>query len=440
MRLVALALAVLYLSDATPVNAQSSSMNAVLQSSTGYSNNVNLAPVLRDALPGDELAVKDGFTVISPSLIYIRDNRLSVYQLTYRLDAQLYFENNDANSYTNQFGVASEFLLSRRARLRFNANASQGQSQNFTLVAPNPAVQATQPGGISFLFFDVNQTYDLELSRRWRFNETVNLRSFIPTEGGTTDNVDINSIVSWQRIWERTAVGVGLRNNYFLTVAEEGQHQYLVGPEVFYRRDLWDSWNAEVGIGVVAVTSPNNIDQTGVTIEPTGRAALRFRRDQSEINIEAVHDAQPNIQIGEFFINDSANVGVNYNVVREPRVTVGVLGGAQRAREISIIDNNIGSASFIYNADAFLAWQLSPGLEVGARYQYMRQDADPNSNLRTFRAHTGLFTITGSYPGGPRRQASLRRSYRVDGSGGDDPFGGSDRRQNIQDKKPPTRR
>jgi hypothetical protein len=416
--------------------AQANSFSGGLATTTGISDNVNLAPEVAEAMPGQEVAIKDGFTTVSPSLLWVLDNRNTIYQLTYTFNAQLYFKNSDANSYTNQFSFQRESLLTPLTRLRLSLSGIQGETNNFAVVAPGGPIQAGRPGGVSFFFLIGGQGYSKEISREWRFDQNLTVRTFLPLEGGSTDTVDSEMLTDWERIYLRSSLRVGLRSQYFAVFGPDGQHQVLFGPRAGWRRDFLRSWNVEATLGVVAVTSPDNYEQTGVTIEPTGSLAFRYRQDRSDFVLEALHDAQPNLQVGEFFITDSLNFITNYLLLREARLSFRSNAGVQMARELGVIDNNIGSASWIYMADAGFAWELQPALELSARYIFQKQDADPNSNLVSFISNTGLLTLTHRYPGGPRRQPNLRRSFRVDRSDVEDPFGPTEPTKKGQPIKP----
>jgi len=423
------------LAIAAPLHAQSNSFTGLLATSTGYSDNVNLAPAeMTELTPGQETAIADGFTTIAPTLVYVRDNRTSVHQVSYTFNAQLYFDQSEANSYTNTLGWQAEYLLSRISRMRLSATALQGQTNNFAVASPGVQVEAQRAGGTQFLFLIGGQGYSRDFSRFWRFDEQTNFRTFIPLEGGSADQFDVENILTWERVYQRSAIVPQYRNQYFFALGEGQQHQFLTGPQLSYRRDFLQSWNYELTAGLIGVTSPTNFDATGITIEPVGQAELRFRRLRSEATLNISHDAQSNIQVGEFFISDSVNLGGNYTLLRDPQVIIRGLVGASRARDISVIDNSIGSSSTIFLADAGIAWQVRPSLELGARYVFQKQNADPNSSLLSFTSNTGLITLTGVYPAGPIRQANLRRSVRVDGTDTNDPFGGSDRQTGAQDK------
>jgi hypothetical protein len=249
--------------------------------------------------------------------------------------------------------------------------------------------------------------------------------------------VDLNSTLAWERTFRRSALIWSTRAQYFLVLGDSGQHQALAGPMVTLRRDFLRSWNIETALGVVGVTSPDNFEQTGVTVEPVGLLALRYRHGRSDLILNISHDAEPNLQVGQFYITDAGNLTANYIIFREPQLTLRGLVGGQRAREISVEDNTIGSSSYIYLADAGLAWEIQPSLELSARYVFQKQDADLNSSLVSFTSNTGMLSLSGRYPAGPRRQPSLRRSFRVDRSDVDDPFGLSETPKKGTPAKPP---
>ena len=417
-------------------SGQSNTYSAILDTSIGYSDNVNLAE--ENPAPGEVGAVADGFATIAPQLLVQRDSRRSVHRLGYSFNAQIFFENPEANSYTNQLEWQSQFLLSRRARLGLDASIAQGETSNFQLVSPGP-VQATQAGGVSFVSVTAGQNWSFEQNRNWRYEETLNLQSFLPTDGQTTDSGNLDFTFQAQRSWERTSLAILWLSNYLFVFGDGGQHSVVGGPSLLFRRDFLESWSFELGAGAVAVFSPDNFEASGVTVEPVGQAAVRFRRQRSQLEFGYSHDVVPNVQVGETFINDTLSLDANYVLFERPTIFVQGSLGAQSAREISTIDTNIGASSFIYFADAALGWAVNGNIELSARYQYRQQDADVNSNLQSFVAHTGLITLSGRYPGNnTQRRSNLRRSFRVDGTDAEDAFGTTDRREAI--RRPATSR
>ncbi len=410
---------------------QSNTYSAVLDTSTGYSDNVNLAA--SDAAPGEEIAISDGFVFITPQLLVQRDSRRSIHRLSYTFNAQIFFQNAEANSYTNQLDWQTQLLLSRRTRAGFNVSLAQGETNNFQLVNPAGGVQANQAGGVSFVTAVLGQEWSFDQNRNWSFEENFNLQTFLPTDGNATDSFDLSLTAQAERSWERTSIAMQMFSNFLFVIGDGGQQQLLLGPQLLLRRDFLDSWNFELGAGGVAVFNPTDLETAGVTVQPVGSATIRYRKLRSQIELSVLHEVAPNIQVGDVFINDTANLNVNFVILQRPAVFVQGSLGALSAREISTVDNNIGAASLVYFADAALGWQLNRNIELSARYNYQKQDADVNSTLQSFTAHTGFITVTGRYPGSNvERRSNLRRSFRVDGSDTEDAFGSTDRRESIR--------
>jgi hypothetical protein len=409
-------------------SAQSTSFGAILATSAGASDNINLAPRTVVVQPGQEnqpqaLALRDGFTSISPTLILTSEGRRAVLIASYTLFAQLYFQNDSANSYTNTADLAALFLVSRRARLGFIANISQGQTSTFPLVVPGGGVEATRAGSLPFLSYQLGQNFAYDVEQRWRFDQSLTARSFVPLQGQPLDTTDLNLLTSGTRLWRRTSVFLRYQTEYFMNFIPGGQQQLVTGPSLGLRRDFLDSWSAEADGGAVAITAPNKIKLTGVHIEPTALAALRFRRERNQIEATYTHAPLPNLQVGQMFINDTVNLNASYRIFREPGVLLGGDIGATRSREVSVMDNSIGGQSYIYFADAAVSFAINENLDFALRYLYRKQVADPGSSLISYTANTGLVTLIGRYPGNAsRRTPNLRRAFRVDGSDVQDPF------------------
>jgi hypothetical protein len=411
--------------------AQTHSLQGQIATTAGVTDNANLAP--SEPEPGQPGAVTDGFSSVSPMLVYTREGRRAIHALAYRFDAQLFFQNSEANSYTNQLDWNGLFLLTRRARLGTNLGFTQGETNNFQVASQDPGVEAAPAGGLTFVNASAGQSLDLELSQVWRLDQQLGVRTFFPLGGeNQASSYDLSALVRSERTWARDAVGALVRGNYFIASADrddegnlvvEGQQQLIAGPEVTWRRDAGAFFSFALSGGVQAIARVDDFSADGVIWQPTASAVGRLTRELAAVQASYSHSAAPNLLVREVFVNDTVELSADYPLSRSRRLFVrGALGG-QRVRQVNLMDSSLGGSSFVYLADATLAWGFRSDVGLALRYQFRRQDASAGSSLQSFAANTVLVSLAGRYPDREARRDLFGRPSRVDRGDVEDPFG-----------------
>ncbi len=404
---------------------QTHAFQGQIAASAGVTDNANLAPP-------DE-AVSDGFSGLSPGFLYTRIGLRMIQLFTYRFTAQLYFDHSEANSYSNRVTWLGMFALSRDVRLDLGAEADQGESNNFDIVADPGMAQPTR-GGVAFLSTAVTQALLWQIRPVWEAREELTARLLIPIDEGPgrAPGYAFSSVLRSDRSWRRTALGVRYRTTYFIqqeetaddgSVIAEGQQQLITGPDAVLRRDLGSSLMAELSAGVVGATRTDDFYRVGLIIQPVGSAILRFTTARGGASAGYTRGVAPNLLLGEVFLSDAVQVSADYPLLVAQRLWLRGGAGAQRLMQIDVAGESFGDPSYAYMADAAIAWSPNDSLSLAVRYQYRRQDGDEGSVLEDLSANTVMLSVGGSYPSAGPRLDPRRNSQRVDGSDGGDPFG-----------------
>lgn len=435
MRFVSCGAVAVVIAIASPAAAQLQSLSGQLSAGAGVTDNANLEE--------DAEAVGDGFSQISPGLIYIRRGLRAIHSFAYRFDAQLYFEHSEANSYSNQLSWDGLFLLAPRLRMRLLANVSQGESNNFQLVSDQPGLEAAPNGGVAFISTAVGQGFTYEASQSLTLDESLLFRTSFPLDTDEQSRAyDISNVLTGDKAWQRSALGARYRTTLFVSEEETdaegmvtvpGQKQIITGPEIIGRRDIGEAWGAELALGGIAVFDVEA--DAGPVYQPTVAAAIRFTTQRGSVRAGYNRNATPNLLVGEVFLNDQVDVGADYPLLVEERVFLRGTVGAIRARRLLVSDegDEIGDTGMVYLADAAIAWQAMDNLALNLRYTFRKQTSDDVASIPELTANTVLLSVSGSYPPLPREGRQLRSATRVDKSDSPDPF------EVDKPRKPPVR-
>src|SRR5690606_18897674 len=117
----------------------------------------------------------DGLLILAPTLALILEAESSTHTLAYGFGTTLYFQNPDANSYSNGLSWASAFQLSETVDLAVGAAGTYAQTGAFNLLGGADATNvAPQPVGlVDIISVGVTEGLEVAISENWSFNQTL---------------------------------------------------------------------------------------------------------------------------------------------------------------------------------------------------------------------------------------------------------------------------
>jgi hypothetical protein len=436
--------------DAAATATAGNQLSLRVTAGAGATDNANLGP--SDPVPPERGRTSDTFAIFSPEARYALLARRGLYAATYRFDAQMSFEDDEASSYTHQGSLGALWLLSPRSRAGLLLAAGQGRTDSFTGASPELSSDASTTGRLRYRNLSATASLQWEAGPRWTVEQTLTAGLFTPlgeSRDGNPDTQELRLALDGRRSAERTALTLRYQLQYFHVAglatpaggagAEMEERpaldQFLTGPGLSWQRDLSATLSAELGGGVQFLIAADDPALEQIGVQPAAQAALRYDLERSAVQLRYGHDTRANPLLGQIFSTDSVTLSGRYTLRRAPIFVTGTLG-FQHGRELTLPGSNDEDPAAgdgvtqeprdranNYLADATLGWQVNRHLELAVRYQFRMQQAPPEATLRDFTANTGVVQLSVSYPAedaAPRDP--LQRSRRVDGSDRTDPF------------------
>jgi hypothetical protein len=397
---------------------------------TGYSDNIdsrsrNPPPPASPTEPGEAAAEADGFADITPMLHFYYGSSRFQQQLQASVALNLYFLHTEAISYSSRLEWIGMIQIAERLRMALNVHANQGRQSALTLTGGAAStVLAVQPSGnVESVEFGLTENLTWDVDARWSFSQSLVVGGFIPYKmeqpGGPTLDADIR--FTGRRRWNSHDFGGDLSVNYFANLEFDdpnavttggrhlSEHQLLLTLTGSWDYELAQFWSTGLSLG--AIVALNAKDLQGL-LHPTGNAALRWRRDNANVELTVGHDIRPNIFVGQLFIIESANLRGEYPLWRGLGVlSVSASGGYEYSTVLDLIGGEIGEAIHAINADVALNWRYTDNLTIALRYQFTSQAGDgtaATSTVPSFYRNAVMLSFTGTYPG-ERRPTRLRR-------------------------------
>lgn len=408
---------------AAPAHAEPS-FQAVGESSLGYTDNVRTTPEQEEELGA---ARSQGvFWMLSPGVVAALQTQRTSQRLGYRYEYDLYFAESSASASSNRLEYRGYFDLFPRVALVLGASAHQ--SDRFSSVAfsapgagaanvlPTQAGAFLQGGADELLHFDLHPRW-----RAWQGASFVGDTPIFDSEGPRT--VSVGGRLGLEHLFRLDAVGIEGRADYSLVkdgVLSDGspidrQRQVVAGGVVQWRHDWGPLLTSSAEAGVVRV---RRLDSGRGFWSPTGAATLSYVEELGDAQLSYSHAVTTNPLIGQSMLVDDVRLRGSIPLLPHGVLMTAASAGYQHGR---LIDENAELAARIdvLLLDVSLAWRFYPWLELGARYQHVRQSSDatrPPLPL-SFVQNNVLLGATVKFPPErdmPRAYRSPRRVDRMD--------------------------
>lgn len=406
-------------------------LSGSVTATTGYSDNIDSRS--RSPIGAEAAAEADGFADITPMLHFYYGSSRFQQQLQASVALNLYFLHTEAISYSSRLEWIGMIQIAERLRMSLNVHGNQGRQSALMLAGGSSEITlAAQPSGnTEFVEFGVSENLTWDIDSRWAFGQSVVVGGFIPYKFETPQGPTLNGDVHFtgHRRWMQHDFGGDIGVNYFTNLAfcgenntgcRDSEHQLLMTASASWDYELAQFWSTGLSLGfVIAVRAT---DFSGI-LQPTGTAALRWRRENANVELTVGHDVRPNIFVGQTFIIESANLRGEYPLWRRyGMLSVSASAGYEYSTILDLIAGEIGDALHAINADVALTWRFSDNLSVALRYQFTAQGGDAagqvtsptgvttqqGATLPSFYRNAVLVSFTGTYPG-ERRPTRLRR-------------------------------
>lgn len=419
--------------QAAPARADYS-LNALGTVTAGYSNNVLGVPETTTGV-----AAGDGFSTISPGLLFSQQTPRMVQVVTYQFDALVYARRSEADSFSNRLGWQSLISVSPVSELGLGAGFSNGRINGFSSVTSpnNTPIQDVPRGDEEFITADADQSYSHSITRAWRLQQSLSFSAFKPI-GSTTNlgsNYSTDASVGFDHSWEFDSLTGYLRGSYVINggnaaAGDATRQQVLLGPDVRYLHDFNQVLSGELDAGMVAMASPSDVGN--VLLQPVGGATLRYTTDKGSAALSYQRGVEPNLLVGETTSSDVVSLTGGLPIPKLHDWSVSGTVGYRHGRILDVTQGVLNGSSNQILADAALSWRVRGGLTLTGRFETVQQHRTYQMQSLIQDLNETQVTVSATFQYPSRRAAVMpqRNGARVDRSNERQIGGGSSHSDN----------
>lgn len=356
-------------------------LQLVGESSVGYTDNAQAT-----ANSGGQSRTQSAFWMLGPGVVFALEEPRFLQRVGYRYEYDLYFNSGASSSSSHRVDYRGFFELSRRITLVLGGNATQ--SDRFSKVAFSApgagAVGALPTGTGSYLAGAADESLGFELWEAWRAWQSANAVLQMPLfDTVAPRTVGAGARLGIERSFFADAAGLEARGDYTvvsdivsLTGEPLGQQRQVTGGGVGSWRHDWGRYlTSSAEAGALRIQRLNT--RRGFWT-PTAAATLSYATEDGDAQLGYAHTITSNALLGQTLLVDEARLRGNLPLTDKGELGLAGSCAYQRGR---LLDENADLATrvSVFLADVSLDWQATKLLEVGVRYQHIRQESGANT-------------------------------------------------------------
>lgn len=381
----------------------------------GWTDNATSSP--DDPVPGVPEKRADAFMVLSPGVEWMRGSPGEVHRVALITSLTLYYEQGDANTWSNRAEYSGLFDLAPRTSMLLGADASATRAWTATAFGPATAseIAATAQGRSTQLTLGVDELLSHDLSKSLRGWQGARFAYGTPIDGDAPWSTATSGSVGLENSFRIDALGGEVRAEY--GTVSTGTRQLTSAAVAIHRHDFGRWFTSRLEAGAMRV---DRLSSGRHFWHPTALAALAYIGDWGGAELAYSHRATTSVQLGQTLLIDEVRLTGGIPVVGERTVVVAGSAAYQRGRVIEE-DASRSARLDVTAADLGVAWQATPGFSLGVRYQYAKQVSDgvaPPDPL-SYQRHSVLAGFALRLPPELEPGRPIRQPRRVDRS--DDP-------------------
>lgn len=382
---------------------------ATYAASAGYTDNASTTT----AADGTTQQVGSAFFVLSPGLQLASEGQRTTHRLSYVFSANLFTDEGSANSTAHQadYNVAS--ALSPRTDLLLSLGAGYLQTNTASLDTPvgGGVGGAQTPEASRFVNVTAGEGLSHELSPRWRLTQGLGVAVFTPTGDQATVGSSFTGTFAFggEREFSTDRIGlVGTLGAAWIEreAPQDDATQYSTGATLRWSHDFTATWSSELAAGGLYATLAS--DTTRYAVMPIGTASIGWRDEGNQLALTYTRGATLNPLVAEVFATDDVSLRGGVPLLRD-RLALAASIGYQYGQTLIPAPGTEGASLHTFNGDVGLVFALTPGIDLGLRYQIVRQRSDSDT-FPDLDRQTALLTVTGRYPDEQTRIARNRFS------------------------------
>jgi hypothetical protein len=356
-------------------------LQGIGEASVGFTDNVRTTPN-NPALPGEPRS-SSVFMVLSPGGVVAHEAPRAIQRLAYRFEYDVYFGESSASAASNRLDYRGFFDVAPRLALVLGAAATQSDRfSSIAFAAPGSGVTGVLPAGSgSFLQASADEMTSFDVNPRWRIWQGVGVVGDTPLfgdEGPRT--LVLAGRTGVEHRFTLDAVGVEARGDYSVVkdgVASDGrpagtQRQVVAGGVAQWRHDWGPDFTSSAEAGAVRL---ERLDSGRGFWSPVGAATLAYTQEFGDAQLTYSHGVTTNPLVGQSLVVDDVRLRGALPLLPKNELAVAASAGYQHGRLIDE-DATLAARVNVVLIDVSLAWQATELIELGARYQHVRQMSD----------------------------------------------------------------
>jgi hypothetical protein len=370
------------LGSASQAFAAPPKLQGIAEASLGYTDNVRTTPDNPAAPQGDPRS-QSAFLMLSPGAVLAHEAPRALQRLGYRFEYDLYFGESGASTASNRLDYRGFFDLAPGLQLVLGAAANQSDRfSSYAFAAPGTGVVSVLPSDSgSFLQASADETISYEVSPLWRVWETAGVVGDTPLfDSAGPKTVAVAGRVGAERLFVRDAAGLEARGDYSVVkdgVDSEGnptgvQRQVVAGGVAQWRHDWGPYVTSSAEAGAVRL---HRLDSGRGFWSPIGAAMVAYVEEFGDAQLTYSHAVTTNPLVGQSLVVDDVRLRGAMPLLPKNQLALAASAGYQHGRLISE-DAELAARINVALFDVSLSWQATKLLELGLRYQHVRQSSD----------------------------------------------------------------
>jgi hypothetical protein len=313
----------------------------------------------------------------------------TVQRLAYRLGINLFLTEGSPTSFSNNLSYDVNHTVSEFTDVLFSAAVNHITTNTASPVSTDVGggINAVPVGANQFVGFSLGAGISHQISDLWRTTEGVNGTYTAPYDSGDFvpgATFNATAAVGLDREIESGNVGVNLGGTYNFIEGlgaaggmgagpVEDQKQVVLTGVARYTRPLSNDWTLDLAAGAAGAAPADDLGN--MKFYPTGGSTLAWQVEKHSAGLSYNHGVNLNPFLRQTIVADDIVAKGGIPLFSSRWALVGSVG-YQHAHTLVFDTGDTQSSLDLFSADAALDYEVSPTMNVSARYQFAYQNGD----------------------------------------------------------------
>ena len=365
-----------------------------------------------------------GLLTLEPGVEILAEGEHTVQRLGYRLGLNVFLADTTSLSLSNNLGWTVSHTFTDFTDGLMDVSVNHLQSNSASPITLSDGTVNALPGGDT-QFVGVNGGLGLshQLGEFWRTNQGVTASYTVPISAeGFAPGASFNgqATLGLDRELELGSMGLSVSGNYIfieglgeMAAATGGpvndQKQVLGTGMARYTRQLSEDWTLDAGAGVTGAAPAEDLAQR--SFYPVGNLSIGYVSDLNAAGVSYNRGIALNPFLLETIVADDfvARAGLPLS---DTRWLLSGAIGYQHATTLSV-EGEPTVAIDVYSVDIAVAYEISTTMNLGARYQFAKQDSKADMAIPDLLRNSITIVFTARYPDRTRTTMPFKKPMRM---------------------------